>query len=898
MSKIKQLACLLIFFTFANAVKGQDRYDLSLQDASLTQVIDTLSEMINCKFSFPTSLLYNEQRASLRINSKELDELLQESFVNFNIEYEQANSKNILLRETNRSKEKDLKKKKDLEAITIRGQIKNKESDSPIEYAAIAIPQYNILEFSDETGAYTIALSNFKTTDVVKIHMLGYEIMNMTIDQLMQSPSIQLDAKPFDFGDIMILEKAAHLVVSPQALRLSNRGLTNLGAGLAGNDVMRSIQMLPGIDASDDSSSDLKIRGSNADETLIILDGIPLYNTSHYYGIFSSINSDYVEQVNIYKNTQPIEYGNKTAGVVEFESGKDIIHSLNGNVNLNLLESSATVHVPISKNSFLTISGRKTLRDITNTTFNSIGKRNNRPVDNGITNTQNYFDRKDVIDSDPEFNFWDIQAKYLIQFNQKNNIQFTLFKSQDNYLNEIENRFFINKDGVKFLTDEDNKVSENWNNLGAGIHWESDLTSSLQLELNTYYSSYDILNSTFSESEFYSRNNEDLEETIINEQTQFNKVQDLGINIQLKKRYNQTELLSGIKFVDHTTAFELNFSEDLEIEQNANSSEMAAYTELNHTFDNRLSISGGLRGHYYTGTNRTYFSPQVATSYAFNLETSLKASIGKNYQFLRELTVESNFGNIIDRWVLADGDQLPVSNSVNSMIGLTYKKNKVVFDVELFYKKMNNVTELSLATTRNGRTMNMTPVNTNKLFVGQGRSYGIDLLLSTEYKNLTSQIAYTLSKVEQSFRSIDRGAYFNAPNDRTHQLKLVNKYDFKNLTLGVNYTFTSGRVYTDFNKLIGVENFDRNKINPSRFKSQLPSYHRLDLSLNYNIKNLALPVTVGLGIFNVFDRQNIKYQQQILGGDPNANSPLKNVVLGTNSDLLGRTLNLSLGLKF
>ena len=563
-----------------------------------------------------------------------------------------------------------------------------------------------------------------------------------------------------------------------------------------------------------------------------------------------------------------------------------------------MLESSITAHAPISDNSFLTVSGRKTLRDITNSTFNAIGQRSNRQLENEPNNTQNYTDRGDAIGSEPEFNFWDIQAKYFVQFDRQNTIQLSFFKSQDNYSNILENRFFIRKDDVRFLTDEDNEISENWNNLGASIQWNSHLSSSLQLDVNAYYSKYDILNSTVSESAFYNRNDEQLVETIRNEQTQFNKVQDLGINVQLKKSFNETELLSGMKVVDHATAFELNFSEDLEIVQDAKSAEFAAYTELNHSFQNGLSIAGGLRGHYYTGTKSFFFSPQVSTNYRLSDETTLKASIGRNHQFLRELSVESNFGNIIDRWVLADGKNLPVSNSINSMMGFTYKKNKVVLDAELFYKKMNNITELSLATTRNGRTMNMPTVNTNKLFVGQGRSYGIDLLIATEFKHFNSQIAYTLSKVEQSFNSVSQGAYFNAPNDRRHQFKLVNEIYLNDLTIGLNYTYSSGRVYTDLTKLISLENFDRNKINPTKFKSQLPSYHRLDLSVNYSIKHLMTPVSVGIGIFNVFDRQNVKYQQQILGGDPNANTPLRNVVLGTNSDLLGRTLNLSLGIKF
>lgn len=897
MNQIKKLLTTLFIIILAHAAKSQDNYSLSLQDASLTELIDTLSQLINCQFSYPSSILKNNDRTDISISSLELDNLLNESFTQFDLEYAKANSKTILLRKKNKSSKTNSENQKKANQITIRGQVKDNESASPIEYAAISIPKHNIVEFSDSNGGFEIAILNFDPLDKVTIHMLGYDVQEMSLEKFIISPAVELRAKPYDIPEITILERMPDLILAPQALRLTNRGLQNLGVGLAGNDVMRSLQMLPGIDASDDSSTDLKIRGSNADETLIILDGVPLYNTSHYYGIFSSINTDYIEKVNIYKNTQPIEYGNKTAGIVEFASNNDLNEPLKGKVKLNLLESSITLNTPVSENSFLTLSGRKTLRDITNTSFNSIGDRRNRGEgENPVA--QNYVDRDDAIRSEPEFNFWDVQAKYSLALNGDNSVQVNFFKSDDNYSNDIENRFFVNKDGSRYISDEDTKISEDWNNTGLGISWTNNLSKSLQLDVNSYYSKYDITNTTFSESSFYGRNSEQLEETIRKEQSQFNKVQDIGLNIQLKKNIKNTNVHGGLKIVQHSTEFEINFSDDLEIEQNANATEITSYAELNHTFLNSLNITGGLRGHYYTGTNKVYFSPQISSSIKVSNQATLKTSIGRNHQFLRELTVESNFANNIDRWVLADGRRLPVSNSINSMIGMTFKKNKLLFDAELFYKKMNNITELSLGSTRATASPEMNPLPMDKLFVGKGNSYGLDLLMSSDFKHVNTQIAYTLSKVQHSFMAVDRGRYFDAPNDRTHQFKLINEFLINDFSMGVNYTYTSGRVYTDLNKLTGLVNFDRAKVDPRDFKSRLPHYHRLDLSLNYSLTNQFVPITIGIGIFNVFDRNNVKYQQQIQGTEASMGSPLKNIVLGTNSDLLGRTLNLSLGLKF
>lgn len=903
MNQIKTLLFTFIILTFANTIKGQSSYSLSLKDASLTEIIDTISQLADCKFSFPSSLLKNNDRTDLSISGLELDKLLNQSFTDFDLEFSLTSSKTILLRKKNKVVEPAIEKTQVEKQITIRGHVKDNVTRAPIEYAAISIPKYNVVAFSDVAGKFELSVSKFKQSDEVNIHMLGYDAIYVSIDKFILSPNIELRAKPSDMPEITILEKVPHVILQQNKLSLTNRGLQNLGIGLAGNDVMRSIQMLPGIDASEDSSTDLKIRGSNADETLIILDGIPLYNTSHYYGIFSSINTDYVKKVNIYKNTQPIEYGNKTAGVVEFDSGNDIIESLSGKVNLNLLESSVMIDAPISANSFLSVSGRITLRDITNTSFNSIGERNKNFSDLNNSQTQNYSTRSNTIESEPEFNFWDMQAKYFLKVNSESQIQLNFFKSNDNFSNEIENRFFISRNQNRFITDEDTSISEKWNNTGIGLSWTSHLGKKLNLDINSYYSKYGITNATFSRSDFFGPNLDTVEETITNEQSQFNEVQDLGLNINLRQKINNTNMHSGLKLVQYNTEFEINFSEDLELQQKASAIEFTSYAEIDHTFSNSLNIAGGIRAHYFTGTKQLYFSPQISSSYTLNKHTTLKASIGKNHQFLRELSVESNFGNNIDQWVLADDNMLPVSNSINSMVGITFKKNKFAIDAELFYKKMNNITELSLASSRandraNGMQGTMPPPPINKLFKGHGKSYGLDLLLSSEFRYVNTQIAYTLSKVQQSFNQVDQGRYFDAPNDKRHQLKIINDVFISDFSVGLNYTFTSGRVFTDLNKLADIDNFNRKTVNPREFKSRLPQYHRLDLSLSYTIKNQFTPIKVGVGVFNVLDRNNVKYQQQIQGTGIINNSALENIVLGTNSDLLDRTLNLNLTLEF
>lgn len=896
MIRLYTLLSTFILCIVSYSLKGQNGYHFQLEEVSLVEVIDTLSHIANCEFSFPSSLLKNNDRKSFIIDDTNLNTVLDQVFTDFDVEYLIANSNHVLLRAAEKTVSQQVDKRPSEKIVT--GYINQAEAAQPVEYAAVAIPAHNEIAFSDEMGMYSLNVANIPQEAEVTIHMLGFEIHTTSVDELIREKDFDLHTKPIEIEEITILETTPGLIVNAEKLTLKKTAFDNLGIGLVGNDIMRRIQMLPGIDATDDSSTDIKIRGSNADETLIIMDGIPLYNSSHYYGIFSSINTDYIEEVNIYKNTQPIEYGNKTAGVVEFNSGQKAIDKIGGKLNLNLLESSITFHAPVTKNSHFQLSGRKTFKEISNTTFNSIGQ-NRRQNNRENLDTQNYINRENVISSEPSFDFWDLQAKYFMEINLKNTLEINFFESKDNFSNEISENFSIRKDEKQFRSDEEIKTSEIWKNTGFGIDWDSQLNPKYSLSINSYYSNYNIENSTDSKFNIFETELPNLSELFKDDQTQFNQVKDLGTIIQLNKTGDMWDIRAGVNAVNHQTEFSISLDKENLLNQIQTSSEVTVYSEVTNRLSDYVQINSGMRVHYYSESEALYYSPQLSLTADISQHFQIKGSIGKNHQFLRELSVESNFGNIIDRWVLADGNKIPVSSSINSMLGATLKKNKLVLDAELFYKKMNNVTEVSLAVPIliQNNMMNAM-MDGPAIFVGEGRSYGLDLLLAFESKFHTSQIAYTLSKVEHSFRAINRGQFFDAPNDRTHQLKLINEFSFDPFEVTINYNYATGRTFTDLDKLVDIRDFDRVNTNPKNFRSRLPSYHRFDLSLNYNFTVQELPVSIGMGVFNLFDSQNVKYQQQIVGTNARTESPLKNIVLGTNSDLLGRTLNLSFAVKF
>jgi hypothetical protein len=234
------------------------------------------------------------------------------------------------------------------------------------------------------------------------------------------------------------------------------------------------------------------------------------------------------------------------------------------------------------------------------------------------------------------------------------------------------------------------------------------------------------------------------------------------------------------------------------------------------------------------------------------------------------------------------------------MLGFDFFKNGFELDVEAYHKNIDGVTEFALRETgipsdRVAPTQNLSYA----IFNGSGISKGIDVLLKKSSGDYTSWLAYTLSKTTHSFPQISKGASFPSQDDRRHQIKWVNQYRFKQFDFSTTFIYSSGRPYTDLTK-IPVKT-DRKDINPNTRISYLPNYFRLDVAANYNFKlKNDTKGRLGLSLFNVLDRKNVKYRQYIYS-IPNQRDPSKpniNEVRGTDLLMLGFTPNVSLSFEF
>ena len=859
--------------------------DYKANNKSIINIIEDLENKYNLNFAYASESF---EHIKLDVDYKEtsLEQVLNDLTSNNQLEYKIYDDVIMLRKSTNYRELVSSQNYK--ESYHLKGRVVQSSTSTPMEFASISVANSTIGTYTDKYGKFDIEIPAKYASSNLIVQYLGYDEQQYKITESENTfLLIPLKVNAYSISEITIVNREAKIKVGgiDQEMVINNNQLQNSTSGLAGSDLARNLQLLPGINATDDASADIKIRGSNSDETLLILDGIPVYNASHYYGIFSSINSNYLESINLYKNAFPIQYGGKTAGVVEMFSKEHEGKDLNILADINLLTASANIGFPIADNSSLFLSARSSLGNISNTKFNSFTSKRD-----DILDIQNFADNTLSAQTDPKFKFHDINAKYSWVPNDNTKLSLNLYSSNDDF--SLDSQFSSERRKGEDVSLTTNTI-ENWNNLGASALLNTKISNDVELEGRLFYSEY--FNEGFTDINI--KNTRARNQEIIIKAEQKNNVIDKGLNIKISKPIGVSKLSLGLDAIQHQVNYRFQENEKINIEGDDQVSELTPFGAIDIGITDKLNLNVGARSTYYEGTESLYFSPRLAINYAASENVTFKGSFSKNQQFLRELNYEYR-GQLYQLWVNADQDEVPIIESTNFMLGGTARIGNILLDVEAFNKDMTGMIEYAVLNPtgefdddpRPGQPQLNLLGSNYELFTGNGRSKGIDVLLSTNLNNYNGYMSYTLSKTEHSFQQIQKGSYFASEDDRTHQLKWINEYHFGDFTFGVNYIFSTGRLYTNLNAF--ANNEDIRDIPGNKRTKRLPSYQRLDLSAAYKLKFGNHNATFGLSIFNALNHQNVKYEQLIESRPQDDQRPL-NTVVGTTTNLLNRTLNLS-----
>ena len=856
-------SCLLIY-TCCNA------------QLSLASAIQEISSSYNVTFAYPTELL-EDHLVKTKISDETLDEYLDLVFEDLPIEYHIFNSDKILLR-----RKTTIKSTRNNTQI-LSGIIKDEESNSALVSASLYLEDFKKGCYTDDKGNYTLIIDEADLNKTIIISYLGYEEKKISVEDLVNQSSVHLTLAENQFKPIIISHVTPTYLNKADGSYLIKNKLQSNNAGFSSTDLFRNIQMMSGISASNDDESSIKIRSSNSEQTLIILDEMPIYNSSHYYGVFSNINKNYIDEIHLYKNILPIEYAGFAAGMLKMKSNKMTAKNT-GVIDFNLIAPSINIKLPIDSSFQIQIAARRSLLDLESIIPN-------QSMDQVFNFLSDNLQRKAITREKPSFNFYDLNGQIQYNLNNKTSIEANFFKSNDDFLLKYGNDFKRKKNGEENQIIERYEETRNWSNQAASIQYKTALSKSLLFRAIAYSSDYNHDNDVQS----YFLNNDNNFEIVRNVELQ-NVIDEKGAKAIFNKTISRSNVQLGVEYNSFNVTQEISLN-DSELVDFGNKAKRISLFSSYILEKNNWNINLGTRINRYTIKNESNYSlsPQASFRYKPADDLYLKASIGRNVQYLRMINYQRNDGNSVDLFRLANNSGIPPIYSNNYMIGLSKTFDHWNFDIE-FYKKdlTGSIEYASRLLGFEGNSNNAPKIDAYKLYRGSTKIKGVDFGLSYASQKFNSFLSYTLSKADNYFSAIFKNNAFPNENDRRHELNWTNSFQLNHWIFSANYVFASGKPYLDLESLETL--VDRENDNSDLLFKQLDYYSRFDLGIAYNIplkKNIA---NVGFSVLNLLDRENVKYRQQTfsVAFDGNNQNDTRNAVIGSESSLLERTFNFSL----
>lgn len=714
--------------------------------------------------------------------------------------------------------------------VTLSGYLKDGNSGESLIGAVIKIPELNVSSYSNNYGFYSISIPEGDYG--LEISYVGFNTLRDSLHIIEnQQKTFELISSENTIEEIVIAgKKEDQNVTSGQMgnIKFTMEELKNIPVVFGEKDILKTIQLLPGVASGGEGSSNFYVRGGGGDQNLILLDEATVYNASHLLGFFSTFNSDAIKDANLYKGGIPAQYGGRISSVMD-------INMLDGNKKrfsaeggLGLIASRLKLEGPIvkDKSSFM-ISGRRTYADL----FLKLSN------DETVKKSKLYF--------------YDLNAKLNYQLNANN----TLYLSG-----------YFGKDDLGY----GDLFGFDWGNTTATLRWNSVINDQLFSNTSLIYSDFTY---------HVNVNNDDSDFTIASKIRNWNLKQDFSYyaNNNSIVRFGVNLLHQGIR----PASLEANDNSQvnsIEVD-NRQGVEVAAYISHEWKPKEQLSIIYGLRvndfmvlgpGSFYDFDTegepigeKTFSStiakhyvniePRLSMAYILNNSNSIKASYNRIAQNLHQLT-NTTSSLPTDQYVVSS---LNIKPQIADQIALGYfknfKNNEYEFSVESYYKFMGNQIDF-----RNGADLQANKYMEGDLLYGIGRSYGLEFLLKKNKGKLSGWIAYTLAKSERQFDQINDGDWFNARQDRTHDINVVGIYQLsQKWTLGATFVYNTGNAVTYPSgkyQVDGKTMFYYTQRNDYR----MPNYHRLDLSATYepSKQDRRFNSSWSFGLYNVYNRKN------------------------------------------
>lgn len=722
---------------------------------------------------------------------------------------------------------------------------------------------------SNTFGFYSLTLPEGEVE--VEVSYIGYENQTLSFN-LKRDTTIEFFFNSALELETIVVEAEKQYRIEEDAqmskMEIPVEQLKKIPALLGENDVMKALQLLPGVQSGGEGQSGLYVRGGSPDQNLVLLDGVPVYNVSHVLGIFSVFNADAIKNVTLTKGGFPARYGGRLSSVLEINMKEGNMKEFKGEGSIGTISSKLTLEGPIIKDkmSFI-VSGRRTYIDLlAKPIIAAANSANNNQNSSG--GTENFGLR---------LFFYDLNAKLNYKINDKHRLYLSGYNGADVFGIDYEYSSGFNNDTESFSGGLD------WGNWISSLRWNYKITNKLFANTTLNYSNYNIdIPSTF-ESNYTSQNPDGSEETIT-ESVSVNYrsgIEDFSAKVDFDYIPNPSNYIRfGANVIRHTytpgvVSLE-TILDDVELEtlignDDINSIETSIYAEDEITFGD-LKANVGLHASMFNveGVNYHSVQPRLGLRYLLPNKIALKGSFSTMTQYINLLTSEA-LSLPTDLWVPST-ERVKPQQSWQAALGAAKTINdKYEVSVEAYYKELNNVISFKEGSSF---AFGLEDDWQDKITQGTGEAYGVELFLQKKRGKTTGWIGYTLSWNNRTFDEINGGETFPFRYDRRHDLSIVAIHKFnERVSLSGAWIFGTGNAFTlpRFRYPVSQSSFTFTDVNGNQntttFTSEVQSlgqknafrmtnYHRLDLSLELSKQKKRVLRTWVFGVYNSYFHSN------------------------------------------
>ena len=830
---------------------------------SLKKVLIDLSLKTSVNISFNERQINRFQSVTVVQRGTPLGKIINEALRYTDLEYKLIDKQIVISKRVKDATGRDV--------ITLSGYVEDVKSSERLVNANIVLPEYKLGSISNEFGFFSLSIP--KGEQRVNFSYLGYTSYELVAEFHKDTTLlIQLDPS-HHLSEVLITDRITVLEIQGDSIvetkttssrelfeTMSNREIESL-VGIGGeSDVYNLTQYKSGVNAGIDGFGGLYIRGGSKDQNLVLLDGIPIYNSDHALGIFSIFNSDVIKNAKLYKSGIPAHYEGRLSSVLDIRTKEGNKQEYETNLNLGLFTGKASFEGPIQKgkSSFI-LSLRRSY------------------VDPWIDALADHIAKNSDNESETQYYFYDLNLKMNFELNKRNTFYVSFYRGRDAFF-----RNSLSGDAEILNQTSENVVDWDWGNELFVTGLNSQISNKAFLNASLYLNRYDFKSLDLDryrefngEPEFKS---EEYSFGLFN-----SNIRDIGAKINIDYRpSNKHYIKTGLSYIDHNfspgllfystfVTNELLFPPNSEItkslldtqldELNIHGSELNFYLEDEITPNNDLRINLGILNALILTEDKAYIRPQprISIDNRFGKINAFMA-VGWISQYIQALT-NSGLGFPADLW-LPSTNKLAPQSSFNTNLGLRANLKEFEVKTEVYYRKLSNVVAFN-----EGGIFNISQDVNNwedQIPKGSGEAYGWEFELKKVMGKSNWFLNYTLAKSTRQFEGVNQGLSFPARYDRRHSFKLAWFYRINN-----NLNFTANWVYASGNKVTLPTGFvevplpdqtvDLRLIYEEKNNYTLSAYHKLDVSLDYNKQTSWGEHRFRFGVTNIYNRKNPFY---------------------------------------